>query len=156
MKLASGVAPIGQMMRAGVELGLGTDGPASNNAQNMLREAYIASLLHKVHELSPTACPARQALDMATRHGAAALHDPLIGSLEPGMKADFIALDLSAPNMQPVHQICSQVIYASTGAENRLTVVDGRVLYRDGKFCSCDYPALLSEIQKALAWCAKS
>lgn len=156
MKLASGVAPVGAMLAAGVELGLGTDGPASNNAQNMLREAYVASLLQKVHELSPTACPAQLALDLATRGGAAALHEPLIGSLEPGMKADFIALDLTGPNMQPVHHIVSQVIYAATGLENRLTVVDGRELYRDGVYLTCDYPALLSEIQEALAWCAKS
>lgn len=156
MKLASGVAPVGQMLRARVPLGLGTDGPASNNAQNMLREVYMAGLLQKVHTLSPTACPAQCALDLATRGGSAALHEPLIGSLEPGMKADFIALDLTAPNMQPVHNIVSQVVYATTGAENRLTVVDGRVLYRDGKYTTCDYPALLSEIQQALPWCARS
>ena len=156
MKLASGVAPIGAMMQARVRLGLGTDGPASNNAQNMLREMYVASLLHKVHELSPDACPAQCALDMATRGGAAALHDPLIGSLEPGMKADFIALDLTSPNMQPVHNIVSQVVYAATGLENRLTVVDGRVLYRDGAFTTCDFPALVQQIQEARAWAAKS
>ena len=156
MKLASGVAPIGAMLGARVALGLGTDGPASNNAQNMLREIYMASLLQKVHELSPTACPAQRALDLATRGGAAALHEPLIGTLEPGMKADFIALGLTEPNMQPIHNIVSQVVYATTGAENRLTVVDGRVLYRDGKYTTCDYPALLCEIQEALAWCAKS
>ena len=155
MKLASGVSPIDAMLQARVELGLGTDGPASNNAQNMLREVYMAGLLQKVHELSPTACPARRALDLATRGGAAALHEPLIGSLEPGMKADFIALDLSAPNMQPVHNVVSQVVYATTGAENRLTVVDGRVLYRDGKYTTCDYPALLCEIQKAREWVAR-
>ena len=72
------------------------------------------------------------------------------------MKADFIALGLTEPNMQPIHNIVSQVVYATTGAENRLTVVDGRVLYRDGKYTTCDYPALLCEIQEALAWCAKS
>lgn len=152
MKLASGVAPVPAMLEARVPLGLGTDGPASNNAQNMQREMYLASLLHKVHALSPTACPAQVALDLATRGGAAALHDPLIGSLEPGMRADFIALDLTAPNMQPVHSIISQVVYAATGAENRLTVVDGRELYRDGRFTTCDYPALLQEIQEALTW----
>lgn len=156
MKLASGVAPVSRMIGARVQLGLGTDGPASNNAQNMLREMYTAALLHKVHELSPTACPAQCALDMATRGGAAALHDPLIGTLEPGMRADFIALDLTAPNMQPVHNIVSQVVYAATGHEVRLTVVDGRELYRDGVFTTCDYPALLQEIQEALAWVRKS
>ena len=156
MKLASGVAPIAAMLGARVQLGLGTDGPASNNAQNMVREMYVAALLHKVHELSPLACPAQCALDMATRGGSAALHEPLIGTLEPGMKADFIALDLSAPNMQPVHNIVSQVVYAATGAENRLTVVDGRELYRDGAYTTCDYPALLQEIQEALTWVKKS
>ena len=155
MKLASGVAPIHTMQQAGVALGLGTDGPASNNAQNMLREMYVASLLHKVHQLSPTACPAQMALDMATRGGSAALHDPLIGTLEPGMKADFIALDLTAPNMQPLHNIVSQVVYATNGSENRLTVVDGRELYRDGHFTTCDYSALLQEIQEAQAWVRK-
>lgn len=156
MKLASGVAPVGGMLSARVQLGLGTDGPASNNAQNMVREMYTAALLQKVHELSPTACSAQTALDMATRGGSAALHEPLIGTLEPGMKADFIALDLTAPNMQPVHNIVSQVVYAATGHENRLTVVDGRELYRDGVFTTCDYPALLCAIQEATAWVQRS
>ena len=152
MKLASGVSPVDTLLNARVPLGLGTDGPASNNAQNMLREMYVASLLHKVHHLDPMKSPAQQVLTMATRGGAEALHEPRIGSLEPGMKADFIALSLDAPNMQPVHNIVSQVVFSSTGAEVCLTVVDGRELYRDGIFTTCDYPALLEEIQQALAW----
>jgi 5-methylthioadenosine/S-adenosylhomocysteine deaminase len=152
MKLASGVAPIGALQKHHIPVALGTDGPASNNAQNMLREMYVASLLQKVSTLDPTACPAQTALDMATRGGSAALHDPHIGTLEPGMKADFIALDLSAPNMQPVHNIVSNIVYAATGAENKLTVVDGKELYRDGKFLTCDFEALSAEIQKARAW----
>ncbi len=152
MKLASGVCPVEALCKAGVPMGLGTDGPASNNAQNMLREMYMASLLQKVHTLSPTTAPAQMVLDMATLGGAAALHAPYIGALEPGMKADFIALDLTAPNMQPLHHIVSQLVYAASGAEVCLTVVDGRELYRDGKFTTCDYPALLEEIKQALAW----
>ncbi|MBQ2380846.1 MAG: amidohydrolase [Akkermansia sp.] len=152
MKLASGVAPIEKMQNYRIPVALGTDGPASNNAQNMLREMYLASLLHKVTRLEPTACPAQLALDLATRGGSAALHDPHIGTLEPGMKADFIALDLSAPNMQPVHNIVSNIVYAATGAENKLTVVDGKELYRDGKFLTCDFDALSAEIRKARAW----
>lgn len=149
MKLASGAAPIMAMQKAGIALALGTDGPASNNAQNMVREMYIASLMHKLSTLEPTACPATMALDMATRGGAAALHNPLIGSLEPGMRADFIALELSAPHMQPIHHIVSNIVYAATGLENRLTVVDGRELYRDGRFLTCDIDTLSSEIRKA-------
>ncbi len=155
MKLASGVAPIAGMVQRGIGVGLGTDGPASNNAQNMLREMYVASLLHKVSELSPTACPAQLALDMATRGGSAALHEPLIGTLEPGMKADFIALSLQSPNMQPVHSIVSNIVYAATGAENILTVVNGRELYRDGKWLTCDYDALCAEMKKILSWAKK-
>ncbi len=155
MKLASGVAPIMEMVQRGIGVGLGTDGPASNNAQNMLREMYVASLLQKVHVLNPEACPAQLALDMATRGGSAALHEPLIGTLEPGMKADLIALSLKSPNMQPVHNIASNIVYASTGAENILTVVDGRELYRDGKHLTCDYAALCEEMKQVYAWAKK-
>ncbi len=155
MKLASGVAPIMQMAQRGIGVGLGTDGPASNNAQNMQREMYVASLLHKVDTLTPTACPAQLALDLATRGGSAALHEPAIGTLEPGMKADFIALDLKAPNMQPVHHIISNIVYAGSGAENKLTVVDGRELYRDGKWLTCDYEALREELKQVYAWAKK-
>ncbi len=156
MKLASGIAPVAAMAARGMGVGLGTDGPASNNAQNMFREMYVASLLHKVHSLEPTACPAQFALDMATRGGSAALHEPHIGTLEPGMKADFIALDLTAVNMQPVHNIVSNLVYAASGMENRLTVVDGRELYRDGRFLSCDYEALRAELRQVYAWAKKT
>lgn len=152
MKLASGVAPISAMQRYRIPVALGTDGPASNNAQNMVREMYVASLLQKVQQLDSTACPAQMALDMATRGGSDALHEPLIGTLEPGMKADFIALDLSTPNMQPIHNIVSNIVYAATGLENKLTVVDGQELYREGKFLTCDYEALCAELKARQGW----
>ncbi len=155
MKLASGVAPVMKMVQRGIGVGLGTDGPASNNAQNMLREMYMASLLQKVNSLTPTDCPAQLALDLATRGGSSALHEPCIGTLEPGMKADFIALSLAAPNMQPVHNIVSNIVYAATGAENILTVVDGRELYRNGQWLTCDYEALCNELKQVYAWARK-
>ncbi|HIX88955.1 MAG TPA: amidohydrolase [Candidatus Akkermansia intestinavium] len=152
MKLASGVAPLALMDELGVDVGLGTDGPASNNAQNMFREMYVASLLHKVSGLDSRACPAQRALDMATRGGAAALHDPYIGSLEPGMRADFTALSLAEPSMQPVHRVVSNVVYAASGLETVLTVVDGRELYREGRFLCCDYEGLCEELRSVLEW----
>lgn len=152
MKLASGVAPISRMAEAGVPVAIGTDGPASNNAQNMFREMYLAALLQKVHRLDPQEASAASILDMATRGGAAALHNPEIGSLEKGKLADFIALDLSSPNMQPVHSIVSNIVYAATGMENRLTVIDGREVYRDGKFASIDYDGLVREMQSIRDW----
>lgn len=152
MKLSSGVSPVEKMLAAGVPVALGTDGPSSNNAQNMVREMYVGSLLHKSASAAPTAAPAQMMLDMATRHGAAAIGDPFVGTLEPGTRADFIALSLDAPNMQPAHNIVSNLVYAATGHETILTVVGGTELYRDGKFLTCDYEALRQELQSVKAW----
>ncbi|MGI5868195.1 MAG: amidohydrolase [Kiritimatiellia bacterium] len=147
MKLASGVAPIEKMLARGIPVSIGTDGPASNNAQNLFRDLYLASLLQKVAARDPLQLPAQTALDLATHGGAAALHEPDIGSLEPGKQADFIALDLAQPNLQPVHSIVSNLVYAATGLENRLTVVAGRVLYQDGDFKTLDYAKLRQEMK---------
>lgn len=152
MKLASGAAPVGRMLAHGIGVGLGTDGPASNNAQNMVREMYVAALLQKVHGLDPTALSAQTALDMATRGGAAAFHLPGAGRIEPGARADLMALDLTEPAMQPVHRIVSNIVYAATGMENRLTMVDGRILYRDGEYLTCDYAALRAEMKEIEQW----
>ena len=78
-----------------------------------------------------------------------------IGSLEPGKRADFIALDLTEPNLQPVHNIVSNIVYAATGMENRLTVVDGRVLYQDGEFKTLDYPRLRHEMRGIRDWAGR-
>ena len=141
MKLASGAAPVERLLGAGVPVALGTDGPASNNAQDMVREMWLAALLGKLASGDPTAVCAQTALDMATRHGAAAIHDPLAGSLEPGKHADFFALDLRGPGMQPVHNVVSNAVYAATGLENRLTVVDGRATVNQDKCVFCGYCA---------------
>ncbi len=155
MKLASGVAPIAKMLARGISVSIGTDGPASNNAQNLFRDMHLASLLQKVERRDPLQLPAQTALDLATRGGAAALHEPDIGSLEPGKRADFIALDLTEPNLQPVHNIVSNIVYAATGMENRLTVVDGRVLYQDGEFKTLDYPRLRHEMRGIRDWAGR-
>ena len=152
MKLASGAAPVPRIRAAGVPLAIGTDGPASNNAQNMLRETWLAALLGKLASGDPTAVSARTALDMATRGGAAAIGDPLAGRLAPGSRADFFALDLRTPGLQPVNDVVSNVVYAATGLENRLTVVDGRELYRDGRYLSLDLDALLAEAENLRRW----
>ena len=120
----------------------------------MVRETWLAALLGKFSTGDPAAMSARMALDLATRGGAAAISDPYLGSLEPGKKADFFALDLSSPNLQPVNDVVSHVVYAATGLENRLTVVDGRELYRDGAFLTIDYPALLAEAESLRRWAA--
>lgn len=152
MKLASGIAPLGKILEKGIPLGLGTDGPASNNAQNLFRDLYLSNLLQKLSTGDPRVMSAQTSLDCATRGGAAVLHEPRVGSLEIGKQADFIALDLTQPNLQPVHEIISNIVYAATGLENRLTVVAGRELYRDGEYCTIDYARLRHDMRALRAW----
>lgn len=153
MKLASGVSPIQQQLDAGIDVGLGTDGPASNNAQNMFREMYLAALLQKLDKQDPLQMPVQTVLDMATRGSAAALGwSNAIGSLEKGKQADFCALSLASPNMQPVHKVLSNVIYSATGMENVITVVAGKVLYKDGFYTTIDYANVLNEVMNLNDW----
>ncbi len=152
MKLASGVSPVPSMLAHGILPGLGTDGPASNNSLNLFAEMSACALLHKVHTGDPTALPARTVLDMATRGGAACLGWPELGRLVPGGPADLVALDLDCPNMQPLFSPVSQAVYAASGHEVRLTMVEGRVLYQDGQYHTLDYPALLREAAGLRRW----
>jgi 5-methylthioadenosine/S-adenosylhomocysteine deaminase len=146
MKLASGAAPIARMLEKGVPLGLGTDGAASNNTLNMFAEMSACALLHKHVGQESTALPAQSVLDMATLGGARALHRPELGSLGIGGPADLTALDLASPNLLPLYSPVSHLVYAASGHEVILTMVDGNILYENGKFNSIDYPALLREV----------
>lgn len=152
MKLASGIANVPYMLRRGVPVSLGTDGAASNNALNMFTEMTSCALLHKVRCMDPTCAPAQAVLDMATLGGSRAMCRPEVGHLAPGMRADMVALDLRAPNLQPLHNPVSHVVYAATGAEVCMSMVDGEILYNDGKFMKIDYPSLLSEVATLRSW----
>lgn len=152
MKLASGVAPVPDMLKRGMLPGLGTDGASSNNALNMFAEMSACALLHKVHNRDATTCPADAVLDMATRGSAAALDWPELGRIIPGAPADLIALDLTAPNLQPMYNPVSHLVYAASGHEVRFSMVNGKMLYKDGDFYSLDYPLLLSEARKLKKW----
>lgn len=152
MKLASGVAPVPRMQSAGINVTLGSDGASSNNMTNMFSEMSFTALLHKSHGMDPTVLPAQSVLDMATINGGKALSWPGLGSLEAGGPADLIALDLSAPNLAPLTNPVSHLVYAATGHEVFLTMVDGQILYDNGNFPTLDYPALLSEAQDICNW----
>jgi 5-methylthioadenosine/S-adenosylhomocysteine deaminase len=151
MKLASGIAPVHALRRAGVTVGLGTDGPASNNALNLFSEMTFAALLQKVGTGDPTALEAGSVLDMASRDGAAALGWPELGRLEIGAPADLCALDLDRPALTPGANPISDTVYAASGGEVVLTMVAGRVLYRDGTFTTFDYARLRQDFQEAAA-----
>jgi 5-methylthioadenosine/S-adenosylhomocysteine deaminase len=134
MKLGSGIAPVAAARKAGVVVGLGTDGAAgSNNDLDMLDAMDFAGKLAKVAALDPTSLTAPELLRMATIDGARALGlDGLVGSLEPGKRADFIVVDLENSHTQPVFDLPSTVVYASRAGDVSLTVVDGKILW-DGK-----------------------
>lgn len=149
MKLASGIAPIQAMRTAGVTVGLGTDGAASNNALNLFAEMSVAALLQKVATGDPTALHAQAVLDMATRDGAAAIGWPELGQLTVGGPADLCALDLTRPGLCPPFDPVSHAVYAASGGEVRLTMVGGRVLYKDGAFPEMDYPGLRAAFLEA-------
>ena len=146
MKLASGFAPVPELLAAGAIVGLGTDGAASNNNLDLLEEARMAALIHKGHRGDPTVVPAPQALHMATLGGAQALGlGDRIGSLEVGKRADCILLDLSRPHNRPLFDVCSQLVYASQASDVHTVIVDGEVLLRDRHFTRLDEERIIAE-----------
>lgn len=146
MKLASGAAPIAKMLAAGVRVGLGTDGPASNNNLDVLEEARLASLLAKMHGFDPTALKAYDALALATRGGAAALGlEQAIGQLTPGRRADIILVDLEQPHLWPQHDLVSHLIYAARAGDVRTTLVDGQPLMLDRVLQTLDEKEIMAQ-----------
>ncbi len=150
LKLASGLAPAHALLRAGARIGLGTDGCGSNNNLDLLEEARLAALIAKVREDDPTAIPAEAALRMATIGGAQALHlDHLIGSLEPGKRCDCILVGLSAPHLQPGHNLVSHMIYAAQAGDVSTTIVNGEVLMRDRELLTIDIEETVARVTES-------
>ena len=145
IKLASGVAPVGKILQAGIAMGLGTDGVAgSNNDHDMLEEMDLAAKLQKVATGNPQALPAEQAFAMATITGARALHlDKIIGSLESGKRADMIAISLSSAHAVPIYNVYSQLVYALKASDVTDMMVNGRFIVRDRKMLTLDAPSIL-------------
>jgi 5-methylthioadenosine/S-adenosylhomocysteine deaminase len=132
MKLGAGIAPIRKMLDAGVKVGIGTDGAASNNDLNLLNEMDTACKLQKLAHSDNTAMTAVQALRMATREGAKALGiGHLTGTLEVGKAADIVVIDANHANMQPLHDIPAQLVYASTGTEVETVLCNGQIIMEE-------------------------
>ena len=134
LKLASGIAPVKSMMDMGINIAIGTDGPASNNCLDMFREMFLTTALAKLREQDASAVDAGRVLYMATVGGARAMGLTECDVLAPGKKADMIMLDLHQPNMQPIHDIGKNIVYSGSKQNVKMTMVDGRILYEDGKF----------------------
>ncbi|SPF45012.1 5-methylthioadenosine/S-adenosylhomocysteine deaminase 2 [Syntrophobacter sp. SbD1] len=147
--LGSGIAPIPDMVSHGVKVGLGTDGCASNNDLDLFSEMGFAAKIHKVFRKDPLACPAGQALSMATLGGASALGlENEIGSIEPGKKADLIALSLNQPHLTPIYDPVSHIVYAARGSDVRFVWVDGRQVVEDGQVLTVNEAEVLSEAKR--------
>lgn len=133
-KLASGVARINDMLKWGINLGIGTDGPASNNCLDMFREMFLVTGLGKLKEKDAAAIDANDVLYMATAGGAKAMGLTDCDTLKEGKLADLIMIDLHQPNMQPLNNIAKNIVYSGSKQNVKLTMVNGKVLYEDGKF----------------------
>jgi len=159
MKIASGISPITEMLDAGVRIGLGTDGAASNNDLDMWEEMRLASLLQKVDRMDPEVMPATTVLNMATNGGATAIGlGDTIGSLEAGKRADLIQVSFEDVHHVPTYDVVSHLIYVTDEQDVASVVVDGKVLMKEREMLTIDTDrvaaeatALAGRIQAALA-----
>jgi 5-methylthioadenosine/S-adenosylhomocysteine deaminase len=135
-KLASGTARIADMVQTGVKLAIGTDGPSSNNALDFFREMYLACVLQKLLKNDAAAMPAETVLKAAFDGGAMGLFNA--SEISVGSKADLTVIDLNQPNMQPLNSIVKNVVYSGSKQNVALTMVNGKILYRDGAFTTLD------------------
>ena len=151
MKLASGMAPVSTMLEEGINVGIGTDGPSSNNDLDMFEEVRLASFMAKTRENNPTALPAWQALLMATRMGAEAMHiGHLTGSIEAGKRADLILIDINTLHNSPRFRrdpngIYAQLVYAGKSTDVTDVMVNGRWLMQDKQLLTIKLPDLMKE-----------
>lgn len=151
LKLGSGIAPVPDLLAAGVQVALGTDGAASAGGLDLWEELRLATLLAKGATRDARTLPAGPTLDLATGAGARMLGlGEEVGSLEPGRQADLVVVDLSRPGLQPRHDTRSLLAYSAQAADVRLTMVDGRILYRDGAYTTLDEERIRREVSSRL------
>ena len=151
MKLASGIAPIPDMLGKKIFVGLGTDGTASNNNLNMFEEIHLAALLHKIGKMDPTVLPAAQVLDMATRQGAAALGlANEVGKLAVGMKADIILLDTQKPHLTPCYDESANLVYSAQGSDVSTVIIDGDLIMDNNNLVNIDEERVIFEVNRCV------
>jgi 5-methylthioadenosine/S-adenosylhomocysteine deaminase len=149
MKLASGVAPVPALLAAGLPVGLGTDGCASNNNLDLFAEMNTVAKLHKAFHRDPLSCPAPVVLRMATIGGAYAIGwDDAIGSLEAGKKADVIAIDYRRPHLTPLYDPVSHLVYAASASDVRHVWVRGQPVVTDGEIRTVEAGAVMREVER--------
>ncbi|MCR4748367.1 MAG: amidohydrolase [Lachnospiraceae bacterium] len=150
-KLASGIAPISKYLERGILVGLGTDGPSSNNCLDMFREMFLVTGLAKLKEMDPKAVSADHVLKMACVNGAVSLGHDDCSDLSEGKLADIIMIDLKQPNMQPILNIAKNIVYSGSKSNVKMTMIDGKILYMDGKFMDTDIEEIYEKCDKITA-----
>jgi 5-methylthioadenosine/S-adenosylhomocysteine deaminase len=152
MKLGAGVAPVPAMLGRRIDVGLGTDGCASNNNLDLFGEMGMCAKLHKVFSGDPTVLPAEKVVEMATIGGARVLGmAESIGSIVPGKWADIILLDLKKPHLTPLYRPFSQLVYAASGADVTTTIIGGRIVMRNRRLLTLDVGSAMAEVRRIAA-----
>lgn len=149
LKLASGICNVPKFLSMGVNVALGTDSVASNNSLNFLEEVKAVALLAKEKSKDPTVVTPKEAIVAATYGGAYGQGRMDCGKMQEGYKADLIVLDINQPNMFPVHNLLNNIVYSASGSDIVLTMVDGKVLYKDGEYMTIDLEKTIFEANKA-------
>jgi 5-methylthioadenosine/S-adenosylhomocysteine deaminase len=148
MKLGMGVTPVPELMAMGVNVALGTDGAASSNDLDMLKEARLATLIQKLHRADPEVMAGDTGLRLATQNGAKALGWPESGVIAPGRLADFILLDTDRPHWRPRHNLVANILHAAQAADVSHVMVAGRWLMKDGELVTLDQERILWEAER--------
>jgi 5-methylthioadenosine/S-adenosylhomocysteine deaminase len=152
MKLGTGVAPVPAMLSRGIDVGLGTDGCASNNNLDLFGEMGMCAKLHKVFSEDPTVLPAEKVVEMATIRGARVLGmADSIGSIVPGKWADIILVDMKKPHLTPLYNPFSLIVYAASGADVSTSIIGGRIVMRDRRLLTIDPGPVMVEVRRIAA-----
>lgn len=149
-KLASGIAPVSKMIDKGIKLAIGTDGPSSNNALDMFREMFLICATQKINDKDAASTDANEVLKMAITGSARCMGLDDCDCIDVGKKADLIVIDMHKPNMQPINNITKNLVYSGSKDNVKMTMIDGKILYQDGKFIDTDIDEIYSKAQKVI------
>ncbi|MBE6720845.1 MAG: amidohydrolase [Ruminococcaceae bacterium] len=149
-KLASGIAPVSKMLKNGINLAIGTDGPSSNNALDMFREMFLIAATQKINDCNAASTPAIDILKAATIGSAHCMGLENCDVIDEGKTADLIEIDLHRPNMQPINNILKNIVYSGSKENVKMTMIGGKILYKDGKFLNADVDEIYKKSQAVI------
>lgn len=149
-KLASGIAPVSKMLDMGINLAVGTDGPSSNNALDMFREMFLIAATQKINDKNAASTNADEILKMATIGSAHCMGLDNADVIDVGKIADLIVIDMHRPNMQPVNNITKNLVYSGSKENVKMTMINGKILYENGKFKNVDIEEIYRKAQAVI------